>query len=50
MYDVVKTYEKVSQEWIDKYSVIEESASINPTGMAGVKGCGSGADGAGKAR
>ncbi len=29
MYDVVKTYEKVSQEWIDKYSVIEESASIN---------------------
>lgn len=29
MYDVVKVYEKVSQEWIDKYSVIEESASIN---------------------
>ncbi|MGN0974639.1 MAG: 4-carboxy-4-hydroxy-2-oxoadipate aldolase/oxaloacetate decarboxylase [Gemmiger sp.] len=29
MYDVVKTYEKVSAEWIEKYSVIEESASIN---------------------
>ncbi|MGN0371264.1 MAG: 4-carboxy-4-hydroxy-2-oxoadipate aldolase/oxaloacetate decarboxylase [Enterocloster sp.] len=29
MYDVVKNYEKVGKEWIDKYSVIEESASIN---------------------
>lgn len=29
MYDVVKKYEKVSREWIEKYSVIEESASIN---------------------
>lgn len=29
MYDVVKTYDKVSAEWIEKYSKIEESASIN---------------------
>ena len=29
MYDVVKTYEKVSPAWLEKYAVIEESASIN---------------------
>ena len=29
MYDVVKTYEKVSAEWVEKFSKIEESASIN---------------------
>lgn len=29
MVDVVKNYSKVGSEWIQKYSVIEESASIN---------------------
>lgn len=29
MLDVVKTYEKVDLEWLEKFSAIEESASIN---------------------
>ena len=29
MFDIVKTYEKVSPEWVKKYSQFEESASIN---------------------
>ena len=29
MYDVVKTYDKVDSQWLEKYSAIEESASIN---------------------
>ena len=29
MFDIIKNYEKVSQELVEKFSKLEESASIN---------------------